>query len=308
MMKSPRGSVEEKKAPALQKVCAVAFGVTIPEEYLISELSLQVENGVTRSANSSLSSISAAVRSVEEVQRPQQLLEVGVNASKTVQIPDAIWTELSSSVHADMGTGSANSSLSWVVRAVEERHHLGIENEIVVNDEESSPLSVVRAVEERQRPGIEKEIVVNDEESSPLSVVRAVEKPQRLGIEKEIVVNDEESSPLSVVRAVEERQRPGIEKEIVVNDEESSPLSVVRAFEKPQRPGNEKEIVVNESTTSMNTIKALQLAVDRASTSLDVWTVPLPFHVRHPSAYSPECYHDNILDFLKTKYTGQIMA
>jgi hypothetical protein len=151
-----------------------------------------------------------------------------------------------------MGTGSANSSLSWVVRAVEERHHLGIE--------------------------------------------------------KEIVVNDEESSPLSVVRAVEERQRPGIEKEIVVNDEESSPLSVVRAFEKPQRPGNEKEIVVNESTTSMNTIKALQLAVDRASTSLDVWTVPLPFHVRHPSAYSPECYHDNILDFLKTKYTGQIMA
>ena len=224
MMKSPRGSVEEKKAPALQKVCAVAFGVTIPEEYLISELSLQVENGVTRSANSSLSSISAAVRSAEEVQRPQQLLEVGVNASKTVQIPDAIWTELSSSVHADMGTGSANSSLSWVVRAVEERHHLGIENEIVVNDEESSP------------------------------------------------------------------------------------LSVVRAFEKPQRPGNEKEIVVNESTTSMNTIKALQLAVDRASTSLDVWTVPLPFHVRHPSAYSPECYHDNILDFLKTKYTGQIMA
>jgi hypothetical protein len=167
MVKSPRGSVEEKKALALQKESAVALGVTIPEEYLISELSLQVENGVTRSANSSLSSISAAVRSAEEVQRPQQLLEVGVNASTTVEIPDAIWTQLSSLVHADMGTGSANSSLSWVVRAVEAGQHLGIEKEIV-NDEESSPLSVVRAVRKPQCPGKEKEIVVvNDDELSP---------------------------------------------------------------------------------------------------------------------------------------------
>ena len=71
---------------------------------------------------------------------------------------------------------------------------------------------------------------------------------------------------------MEKIQRPAKEKEIQVVVDEPSTSLVVRSVEKIQCPGIEKVIIPHESTTAINAIKSLQLALDTASKNLNVWT------------------------------------
>jgi hypothetical protein len=76
---------------------------------------------------------------------------------------------------------------------------------------------------------------------------------------------------------------------------------------KPPPPPNaaEKTFPLRTKAATAASVKGLQASVDLALDELKSWSAPIPFVVRHPSSYSPEVLHENILEFLLPKYTNQ---
>jgi hypothetical protein len=62
---------------------------------------------------------------------------------------------------------------------------------------------------------------------------------------------------------------------------------------------------ISDEAATAASVKGLQASVDLALDELKSWSAPIPFVVRHPSSYSPEVLHENILEFLLPKYTNQ---